>query len=120
MDACPTKALCTIDFSGLPSEHLSSFIKIGTAVLDTNKCIPYALEKTCLACIEICPVDGAITMKSDEEPRQPVFDEELCYGCGACENVCPAIPKAVIMTSDGVKRFNCWVNVCPMNKPLIK
>jgi ferredoxin len=107
MDACPTKALCPIDFSGVPSEHLSSFIKIGTAVLNTSKCIPYALKQSCLACIEVCPVDGAITIKSDEEPRKPVFNKESCFGCGACWNVCPAIPKAVTITSAGAKRVKC-------------
>jgi ferredoxin len=111
MDACPTKALCPIDFSGVPSEHLSNLLKIGTAVLDTDKCIPYTLKQSCLACIEICPVDRVITMKGEEEPRQPVFDEELCFGCGACENVCPAIPKAVSMTSAGAKRVRCWEKV---------
>jgi NAD-dependent dihydropyrimidine dehydrogenase PreA subunit len=104
MDACPTKALYPIDFTGVSSKHLSSLLKMGTAFLDTDKCIPYALKQSCLACIEICPIEGAITMKSKEEPRQPVFDEDLCFGCGACENVCPALPKAVTMTSAGAKR----------------
>jgi ferredoxin len=108
IDACPTKALCKIDISDIPSKELSNLIKIGTAVLDTTKCIPYELEQSCLACIEVCPVDEAITWKSDEEPRKPVFNEDICFGCGACENACPTIPKAVKVTSAGAKRVNCW------------
>jgi ferredoxin len=108
MDACPTKALCPVNFSDVPNEELSSLLKMGTAVLDKEKCIPYALKQSCLACIEICPIERAITMKTEEEPRQPVFDEELCFGCGACENVCPALPKAVSMKSSGAKRVRCW------------
>jgi ferredoxin len=105
MDACPTKALHPVNFLDVPNDELPRLLKMGTAVLETEKCIPYTLKQTCLACIEICPIEGAITMKSEEEPRQPVFDEELCFGCGACENVCPALPKAVSMTSSGAKRI---------------
>ena len=104
IDSCPTKALRLIDFSNIPSERLSSVFKIGTAFLDTTYCIPYKLEQSCLACVEVCPVVGAITMKTDEEPRKPVFDEEVCVGCGACVNACPANPIAVVLTSAGAKR----------------
>ena len=104
IDSCPTKALQLIDFSNVPSENISSVIKIGTASLDTGYCIPYQLEQTCLACYEVCPVDGAITMNDDEELRKPVFDEKACFGCGACVNACPANPKAITLTNSGAKR----------------
>jgi NAD-dependent dihydropyrimidine dehydrogenase PreA subunit len=104
MDACPTKALKPIDISGVATEHLSSVVKIGTAYIDTDECIPYKLEQTCLACIEVCPVDRTITSKTDEEPRKPVINEESCFGCGACEKACPALPNAITTTSDGAKR----------------
>jgi ferredoxin-type protein NapG len=104
IDSCPTQALQQVDFSTIGLEDISSEIKIGTAVLYTNLCIPYKLEQTCLACFEVCPVEGAITMNEDEEPRKPVFDEEACFGCGACLNACPAIPKAIVLTSKGEKR----------------
>ena len=51
------------------------------------------------------------TMKSEEEPKKPVFNEESCFGCGACDNACPAIPKAVTITSAGAKRVKCWKKV---------
>ncbi len=104
IDSCPTKALQLVDFSNVELKDISRAVKIGSAVLHTNLCIPYQLEQPCLACFEVCPVEGAITMNEDEEPRRPVFNEERCFGCGACLNACPAIPKAVTLTCKGEKR----------------
>jgi ferredoxin-type protein NapH len=105
MEACPVGALRDVDFSTVPLENLSSLIKMGTVELDTDLCIPYAQEQSCLACSEVCPIEGAITMKGEEEPRKPEFDREVCVGCGACVNACPALPKALVLNNDGSKRF---------------
>jgi ferredoxin len=104
IEACPAEVLKPIDLEGVGAEELSSRLKIGEASLDTDLCIPYALKQPCLACKEICPVEGAITTKAGEGKgvggriRKPEFDRDVCVGCGACEYVCPTAPKAVTIS----------------------
>ena len=110
IQACPAKVLQPLPIDGVPSGELSGVLKMGTAVLDTRFCIPHALKQPCLACKEICPVEGAITTQSGEGKgrggsiEKPLFHPEICVGCGACEFACPTSPKAVTVTSQGAKR----------------
>jgi heterodisulfide reductase subunit A len=42
------------------------------------------------ACLEECPVPGAITMEEyDDGSRKAVVNAAICGGCGACVAVCP-------------------------------
>jgi ferredoxin len=110
IEACPAKVLQPLDIEGVPTEELSKVIKIGTATLDTTLCIPYAQKQPCLACWEICPVVGAITIHGGKGKgiggsiRKPEFNRDVCVGCGACEYACPTNPKAVQIRPDGSKR----------------
>lgn len=111
IEACPAKALQPVDLEGVASNRLSDRVKMGTAYLDTTVCIPYSLHQPCLACKEACPVEDAISTKGGEgegeggEVRKPVFNHDICVGCGACEYVCPTTPKAVTVSSAGSKRM---------------
>ena len=50
----------------------------------------------CGNCVRHCPV-GAIRMVTNRAGRQvPVVNEELCIGCGACENLCPVRPISAV------------------------
>jgi translation initiation factor RLI1 len=79
---------------------------IGKAVFDKNHCLPYALKTNCLVCEEHCPIpQKAIrTEVVDELDRngkpirlqKPYLVEELCNGCGICENICPLEGKSGI------------------------
>lgn len=61
------------------------------AVADNVSCL--AKNSCCFACIERCAT-GAIKLI----PGIGVgVNQQLCNGCGTCEYVCPAIPKAVRM-----------------------
>lgn len=110
IEACPAKVLQPLDIDGLPTQELSKVLKMGTATLDTTNCIPYSLKQPCLACWEICPVVGAITIHGGTGKgkggsiRKPVFDPEVCVGCGACEFACPTSPKSVRVLPEGSKR----------------
>ena len=93
-------------------------IQIGHAVWVKKNCIPLRDGKTCGNCASKCP-SGAIQMvpidksfKMNEEGkwvdaegrpinereilRIPVVNTEICIGCGACENLCPARPFSAI------------------------
>ncbi len=110
IQACPAKVLQPLPIDGLASHELSRVLKMGTAVLDTSICIPHVLKQPCLACKEICPVEGAITTYGGEGSgrgagvQNPLFHPDVCVGCGACEFACPTNPKAVTISSQGAKR----------------
>lgn len=91
---CPTNAI-----RKLPYEE-KRFAKIGTAVLDKHKCLAWSQNKECLVCDEVCPYN-AITAYVVETTKGtfkvPVVDEDLCLGCGMCEQHCPIFDTAAIV-----------------------
>ncbi|BCS54897.1 4Fe-4S binding protein [Geobacter sp. SVR] len=97
---CPTGAI-----PDLPPAQKKREV-IGKAVLDKNRCIPFARRIDCIVCEEHCPIpQKAIRSEVVEiagfdgktvQVKQPYVVEELCNGCGICENVCPLEGKAGI------------------------
>lgn len=86
---CPTGAL---------DNHLTQKekVRMGTAVIDTEKCLPYS-GVICRACFERCPIyREAITLKDEIYPQ---VHEDKCLGCGICEHVCPAEEAAITVRS---------------------
>lgn len=79
---------------------------IGKAVLDKNHCLPFARKTNCIVCEEHCPIptkairSERVRMKDatgrETELQLPYVVDELCNGCGICENVCPLEGKAGI------------------------
>jgi ferredoxin len=97
---CPTGAI-----PKLPVEAKRREV-IGKAVFDKNHCLPFARKIDCIVCEEHCPIpekairsrevqvmglDGRLTTI-----KEPYLVEEICNGCGICENVCPLETKAGI------------------------
>ncbi|MEI8354767.1 MAG: 4Fe-4S binding protein [Deltaproteobacteria bacterium] len=97
---CPTAAI-----PNLPKELKKKEV-IGKAVFDKNHCIPFAKRIDCIVCEEHCPIpqkairseivkvadfNGRIT-----EVKMPYLVDNLCNGCGICENVCPLEGKSGI------------------------
>ncbi len=92
---CPTKAI-----EKLTLQQKKEF-KIGTAVVDRNRCYTYADGYNCAVCEEHCPVpEKAIKFREVDtwnfkgklvKVKQIYVVPELCIGCGICENVCPRI-----------------------------
>lgn len=101
-------------------------IRIGTAMYDRGRCLPWAMSTPCIVCEEFCPTSPkAIWVEEVTVPKRadhvrpgelhpamqevkvqrPHVDPTLCIGCGACEKVCPVVDKpAVYVTSAGETR----------------
>ncbi|MCM8785974.1 MAG: 4Fe-4S dicluster domain-containing protein [Candidatus Omnitrophica bacterium] len=89
---CPTGAIQKVKFEE---------VKIGTAKIDTNRCLVWRENKDCFVCMEVCPV-GAVYKN---ENGKPVVDPEICVGCGQCEQNCPVLGESAIrVTNKGQKR----------------
>jgi ferredoxin len=97
---CPTGAIRAIT----PADK--SAISIGKAVWIKDNCIVNRDEIQCSSCANNCPT-GAITLAAvhpDDENslKLPLIDGELCIGCGACENLCPARPLSAVYVEGNV------------------
>ena len=97
---CPTGAI-----PALPVEEKRRQV-IGKAVFDRNHCLPFARKIDCIVCEEHCPIpekairSRVVTVSGVDgirrEIREPYLVEEICNGCGICENICPLETKAGI------------------------
>jgi ferredoxin len=107
--ACPTDAIREI------TVEEKQRVKIGLAYIDRNRCLPFALARTCIVCEEHCPTPKKAIWFEEVEVKnvrgekvlvkQPHIDPDLCIGCGICENKCPVTDRAaVIVTSAGETR----------------
>ena len=90
--ACPSGAI-----EPLTLVQKKSF-KMGTAVINTSRCLRYVEGSDCTVCIEKCPIPGKPLREAGPEPailrrkgtvRQFYVVADLCTGCGICEHFCP-------------------------------
>jgi len=90
-------------------------VKIGLAMIDKGRCLPYAHATPCIVCEEVCPTpkkaiwfeDAKVKDRDGKEfvIKQPRVDLELCIGCGICETKCPVVDMpAIYVTSIGESR----------------
>lgn len=105
---CPTHAV------PLTTPAAKYAVRMGLAVHDHHRCIPWSGGGECRVCWEHCPVDGkAITLKLARDPNgqaipMPGVDAQKCVGCGTCEFVCPiegaaGIRVAALAQADAVR-----------------
>ncbi|NLH48420.1 MAG: 4Fe-4S binding protein [Myxococcales bacterium] len=88
---CPTGAI-----RALPLEE-KRYAKIGTAIIDRERCLVWADEKFCLVCDEACPYNAIYFVQDAEKKRRPHVDRTRCNGCGQCETACPVLAAGAIV-----------------------
>ena len=99
-DVCPAGAIKPFASDHDEAKAIKASTKIGRAVWVEKNCIPLTDGKNCGNCARHCP-SGAITMvpSDPQNPKSikiPVVNDEMCIGCGACENLCPSRPFSAI------------------------
>ena len=106
---CPTGAIKRL------SLEEKAKVKIGIAMIDKGRCLPWTHATPCIVCEEVCPTpkkaiwleEAKVKDRSGKElvVKQPRVDLELCIGCGICEAKCPVGSRAAIyVTSIGESR----------------
>ena len=100
---CPTGAIKKLS---LPEK---AKVKIGLAMIDKGRCLPWAHATPCIMCEEVCPTPKKAVWFEKAEVRdrkgrvqtlqQPRVDLELCIGCGICEAKCPVLGRPAITVS---------------------
>jgi ferredoxin len=81
---------------------------IGLAVIDRNRCLPWAQDTPCAICQEMCPIpDKAVVLTGEhlitradgtqDYLARPKVIPQRCIGCGICENKCPVAGTAAIV-----------------------
>lgn len=106
---CPTGAI-----EELSVKEKQEF-KIGTAIIDKNRCFTYADGFNCTVCYDNCPTkEKAIQFKEVKmwnykgrqvNVKQIYVLPDACIGCAICQQVCPREDDpGIIMTPDGETR----------------
>jgi MauM/NapG family ferredoxin protein len=97
---CPSGAIPNLDLE--TKRHAG----MGVAVVDRNRCLPWANGIPCIVCEEMCPVaskairlEEVVVTDDAGEPatvQRPYVLRDLCIGCGICEYQCPVEGEAAI------------------------
>jgi ferredoxin len=115
---CPTGAIREISIAeklGVGPFEGKGPIKTGTAFYNQGRCLPWAMDTSCVVCEEVCPVSPkAIFTRNVEitdrwgatlQLKRPYIDPQRCIGCGICEHECPVKDDpAVYVTAIGETR----------------
>ncbi|MBM3891364.1 MAG: 4Fe-4S dicluster domain-containing protein [Verrucomicrobia bacterium] len=91
-EACPSGAIAKL------SAGQKLVVRIGVAVLDEGRCLPWAFQQRCVICLDACPAEFRAIELRPIAPREfrPYVVESACTGCGICEHRCPVPGEAAI------------------------
>ena len=88
-EVCPTGAILPL---ALEEKRMT---QLGHAVFHREQCVVARDGVECGNCAEHCPADAIKLQRGVDGRMYPQIEKALCIGCGACENLCPATPKAI-------------------------
>ncbi len=101
---CPTGAIKRLQLEE------KAKVRIGLAMIDKGRCLPWAHARPCVVCEEVCPTSKKAIWFEDARVKdrkgnvvvvqQPRVDLELCIGCGICEAKCPVLGRPAITVSN--------------------
>lgn len=114
---CPTGAIKPITLEE------KKRVRIGKVRLMEERCIVYEQQQDCGACAEVCPTHAVYTVEN-QNILFPKTRTEPCVGCGACQFICPVLPKAIMVdplaeheTADPPFKDEPQVNKLPDDTP---
>lgn len=87
---CPTGAILPLDV------ERKKTVQIGRVEFFKDDCVVVAKKKECAACSEHCPTKAVYMMPYEGKLKLPEINNDLCIGCGHCENACPTVPRKAI------------------------
>jgi ferredoxin len=95
---CPTGAIVAL------SEAKKKLTQIGVAKFVRSECVVVKKGTVCATCNEHCPTKAVQMVPYKKDLNIPQVNEKTCIGCGACEHVCPARPKAIYVQPNEVHK----------------
>ena len=99
LEICPTGALMPL---AIEAKKLT---QIGKAVFIKENCIVNTEHTACGACAEACPTKAVHMIPFEGHLVIPETNDEICIGCGHCENACPMTPyKAIFINGNPVHK----------------
>jgi len=97
-DVCPTDALVKL------TKKEKNTLQMGRVVFIKTNCVVYNDETSCGACSEHCRTQAVSMVPYKGVLTIPSINPDICVGCGGCEYVCPATPKAIYVEGNPVHR----------------
>jgi len=111
--SCPTGAIRPLGFDekmGLGPHADQGPLRIGLAVVDRDRCLPWSFGRPCIVCEEVCPVSPKairteVVVEDGVRLQRPHVNPDLCTGCGPCEHACPVKgQRAIRVTAENETR----------------